>query len=380
MDFELPEELRLLKETLRTFVDRELIPIEMTSMDGAVMRPEIRAGLEAKAKKLGLWHLDVPTEYGGQGLNLLGLVVVWEESARTIALPPRGPGVFGPDLRPVLFTLTPAQKEKYGTGGLNVLRFEPSDQKMTRGAVAAVLVPGRRDSGGNQFFICITDQNALTGQYTVFARVVEGINIAQKMSLVPADMTVPNERIEVRKVTIRDTPAPEPEPFTTETVDDLSTYRAVIETSLGNMTAELYPDRAPQTVRNFLRLARSGVFDGTAFHRVVKGFVAQGGFIPSRRELLDEKQESYVRRLPPEFNATLHDRGTLSMARGDDPGSATTSFFIVLARTPALDKTYAAFGRVTEGLDVLEKIEAAAVNGEAPVTRIEVMRVRVITP
>lgn len=113
MDFELPEELRLLKETLRTFVDRELIPIEMTSMDGAVMRPEIRAGLEAKAKKLGLWHLDVPTEYGGQGLNLLGLVVVWEEIARTIALPPRGPGVFGPDLRPVLFTLTPAQKEKY---------------------------------------------------------------------------------------------------------------------------------------------------------------------------------------------------------------------------------------------------------------------------
>ena len=274
----------------------------------------------------------------------------------------------------------PALKEKYGTGGLGVLRFEPSDQKMTRGAVAAVLVPGRRDSGGSQFFICITDQNALTGQYTVFARVAQGINIAQKISLAPADMTVPNERIEVMTVTIRDTPAPEPEPFSTETVDDLSKYRAVIETSLGNMTAQFYPDRAPNTVRSFLRLAQSGVFDGTALHRVVKGFVAQGGFIPSRRELLDEKQESYVRRLPPEFNATPHERGTLSMARGDDPGSATTSFFIVLARTPALDKTYAAFGKVTEGLDVLEKIEAAPVNGEAPVTRIEVMRVRVVKP
>ena len=113
MDFELPEELRLLKETVRTFVDRELIPIEMTSMDGASMRPDVRAAIEDKAKKLGLWHLDVPQEYGGQGLNLLGLVVVWEEIARTIAMPPRGPLVFGPDLRPILFTLTAEQKEKY---------------------------------------------------------------------------------------------------------------------------------------------------------------------------------------------------------------------------------------------------------------------------
>jgi len=113
MDFELPEELRMLKETVRTFVDRELIPIEMTSMDGSSMKPDVRAAVEEKARKLGLWHLDVPAEYGGQGLNLLGLVVVWEEIARTIAVPPRGPLVFGPDLRPILFTLTPEQKEKY---------------------------------------------------------------------------------------------------------------------------------------------------------------------------------------------------------------------------------------------------------------------------
>jgi peptidyl-prolyl cis-trans isomerase B (cyclophilin B) len=274
----------------------------------------------------------------------------------------------------------PSQKEKYGTGGLGVLRFEQNPERMTRGAVAAVLVPGRRDSAGAQFFIVITDQNALTGQYTVFGRVAEGINNAQKISLAPADMTVPTERIEIKKVTIRDKPAPMPDPFTTESVDELSKIRAVIETSLGNMTVQFYPDRAPMTVRNFLRLAQSGVFDGTAFHRVVKGFVAQGGFLPSRKELLDEKQDSYVRRLPPEFNQTQHEKGTLSMAHGDDPGSATTSFFIVLARTPALDKAYAAFGKVVEGLDVLDKIEASPVNGEAPVTRIEVMRVRVVRP
>ena len=113
MDFELPEELRLLKKTVRAFVDRELIPIERTSMDGHRLRPEIRATLEAKAKAAGLWLLDVPEQHGGMGLSYLGLAVVWEELARTIALPPRGPGVFGPDVKPILFTLDDKQKEKY---------------------------------------------------------------------------------------------------------------------------------------------------------------------------------------------------------------------------------------------------------------------------
>jgi acyl-CoA dehydrogenase len=113
MDLELPEELRMLKKTVADFVDRELIPIERTTMEGPVMRAGIRAELEGKAKALGLWLLDVPTEYGGQGLSLLGMVVVWEELARTIALPPRGPLIFGPDIRPILFTLNDVQKEKY---------------------------------------------------------------------------------------------------------------------------------------------------------------------------------------------------------------------------------------------------------------------------
>jgi acyl-CoA dehydrogenase len=113
MDFELAGDLRMLKETVRKFVDRELIPIEMEAMDGPDLKPEIRAALEHKAKDLGLWLLDVPEEYGGMGLGHLGMVVVWEELARTVALPPRGPGVFGPEVRPVLFMLSPEQKEKY---------------------------------------------------------------------------------------------------------------------------------------------------------------------------------------------------------------------------------------------------------------------------
>ncbi len=274
----------------------------------------------------------------------------------------------------------PAQSAKYGTGGLGVLRFEPNSEKHTRGAVSAVLVPGRRDSAGSQFFICITDQAALDGQYTVFARVVEGINVAQKISTVPADMTIPSERVEITKVSIREKPAPVPEPFVAETAEELSKHRAVIETSMGNMTVELFADRAPNHVRNFLRLAEIGVYDGTAFHRVVRGFVIQGGYIPSRREPLDANQEKYVRSLPPEFSPTPHEKGILSMARGDDPASATTSFFVVTARTPALDNQYTVFGRVAEGLEVLDAIDAVPVNGEAPVTRVEVTRIRVVRP
>jgi peptidyl-prolyl cis-trans isomerase B (cyclophilin B) len=271
----------------------------------------------------------------------------------------------------------PAQAAKYGTGGLGVLRFEASAEKLTRGAVAAALVPGNRDSAGSQFFIVITDQPALDGQYTVFARVAEGITVAQKISTEPASNNVPNTRIEIKTVTIREKPAPVPEPFSSSSVEELRSYRAVIASSMGNITLEFFPDRAPNHVRQFLRLAASGVYDGTAFHRIVPGFVIQGGHMPTRREPLDERQTGFVRVLQPEFNDTPHDRAIVSMARLDDPASASSSFFIVLARAPSLDGKYTVFGRVVDGLDVVEKIEKAPLNGEAPITRIEVSRVTI---
>jgi peptidyl-prolyl cis-trans isomerase B (cyclophilin B) len=278
-------------------------------------------------------------------------------------------------------TKDPAQAAKYGSGGLGVLRFEPNVEKHLRGAVSAVLVPGQRDSAGSQFFICITDQPALDGQYTVFARVSEGINVAQRISTIPADAAnMPSERVVVKRVTIRETPPATPEPFSTEPVSELSSMRAVIETPMGNMTLEFFPERAPEHVRNFLRLAQLGVYDNTTFHRVVKGFVVQGGYLPSRREPLEPAQERVIRPLAPEFNPTPHDRGILSMARGADPGSATTSFFIVTARTPALDNVYTVFGRLVEGLDVLERIENVPVNGETPISRVDVTRVRIVRP
>jgi peptidyl-prolyl cis-trans isomerase B (cyclophilin B) len=272
----------------------------------------------------------------------------------------------------------PAQSAKYGTGGLGKLRFEANAEKQTRGAVSAVLVPSNRDSAGNQFFIVVTDQPALDGQYTVFARVVDGINVAQKISMAEATNAVPAARIEIRKVSIRDKPAPEAEPFVSAGVEELSSYRAVVATSVGDITLEFFPDRAPNHVRQFLRLASAGVYDGTSFHRVVRGFVAQTGHIPTRREPLSERQQGFIHMLQPEFNPTPHDRGIVSMARLDDPASASSSFFIVLGRSAALDNQYTVFGRVVSGLDVLEKIENAPLAGEAPVTRIEVTSVKLV--
>ena len=130
-------------------------------------------------------------------------------------------------------------------------------------------------------------------------------------------------------------------------------------------------------MRNFLRLAQAGVYDGMGFHRVAKGFVIQTGYLPSRGEPLSESQQRLVRNLKPEFNDTAHVKGTVSMAHGDDPASADMSFFIVLGPSPVLDGKYTAFGRVVDGLPVVEAIEQVPVSGEAPVTRIELRRARI---
>ena len=270
-----------------------------------------------------------------------------------------------------------ARRESYGTGGLGVLAPEISDEKHTRGAVSAVVVPGRPNSAGAQFFICITDQPALDGAFSLFGRVVEGIEVAQQISEAAVDANGKIvDRIEIRSATIRDKPAQEPLPFLSTSVEDLATYRAVIETSMGEIALRFFPDRAPGHVRNFLRLAELGVFDATAFHRVVPGFVVQGGSLTTRTAPLTPRQKAAVGTLAPEFSDTKHLRGTLSMARGDDPASATTSFFIVLAPTPGLDGKYTVFGEVERGLEVVAAIEQVPVDAETPRTRIEVRRVR----
>jgi peptidyl-prolyl cis-trans isomerase B (cyclophilin B) len=271
-----------------------------------------------------------------------------------------------------------AARARYGTGGLNLLKPEISDEKHTRGAVSATQIPGKADSAGTQFFISITDQPALDGRYTIFARVVEGILAAQTISESVVDASgLAIDRILVNKVTIRDRPADVPEPFSTEPVEELRQYRAILDTSMGEITLSFTPDKAPNHVRNFLRLASSGLYDGMSFHRVVKGFVIQSGHLPTRGPL-SETQQKYVRQMTAEFNDQIHEKGTLAMARLSDPNSASTSFFIVTARAQALDNQYTAFGKVERGLDVVEKIEAVVVNGEEPAQRVELRTVTIV--
>jgi peptidyl-prolyl cis-trans isomerase B (cyclophilin B) len=238
-----------------------------------------------------------------------------------------------------------------------------------------VTIPGRANSAGSQFFIVLADQPALDGRYTVFGQISDGMEVLQKISEAPTDAAgLTTDRIEIRHVTIRETP---PEPFVTETPQELAAYRAVLETSAGPITLEFLIDAAPNTVRQFMRLAAAGVYAGTAFHRVVPGFVIQTGALSSRLTPLTEKQQRLVHPLPPEFSATTHVKGIVSMARGEDPGSATTSFFVCTAPSTALDGQYTAFARVVDGMAAVEAIEAAPRTGEAPVSRIELKAVRI---
>jgi acyl-CoA dehydrogenase len=113
MNFELPEEIRMLKDTVRKFVDRELIPIERTARDGHKLKPEVLAHLRSRAEELGLTNYDVPVEYGGLGLGLVAKVTVWAELARSSALPTRGLEIFGPAVSPILYQLNPEQTERF---------------------------------------------------------------------------------------------------------------------------------------------------------------------------------------------------------------------------------------------------------------------------
>ena len=271
----------------------------------------------------------------------------------------------------------PAKRAQYGSGGLNQVKAEARTPKMTRGSVAAVTVPGKPDSAGAQFFVLLADQPALDGKYSVFGHVAD-LDTLMKISEAPVDAKgTPTDRVEIRKVIIRNTPPPVPEPFVNETVQELGAYRAVLDTDNGPITIEFFVDKAPDTVRQFLKLAVAGVYDGMAFHRVAPGFVIQTGALSTRLTPLSQKQQKLVENLQPEFNDTKHVKGIVSMARGDDPASAQTSFFICTGVSTVLDGKYTAFGRVVDGMAAVDAIEATPRQGETPNSRIELRTVKI---
>ncbi len=156
---------------------------------------------------------------------------------------------------------------------------------------------------------------------------------------------------------------------------------AVIETTLGNIELEFLEAKAPGHAKNFKDLANKGYYDGTTFHRVIPGFMIQGGDPNSK----SEDRSSHGTGGPgysidAEFNDTPHDRGILSMARSQDPDSAGSQFFVVVKDSHFLDNQYTALGRVIKGMDVADKIVSVSRDSkDNPDERVEMKSVKIVT-
>lgn len=164
--------------------------------------------------------------------------------------------------------------------------------------------------------------------------------------------------------------------------------KVLIITSLGNIEIELYPDKAPVTAANFLNYVNDGFYDGTIFHRVIKGFMIQGGGFDVKMKQKDTRSPIKIE----SDNGLKNTKGTVAMARTQDPNSATSQFFINLVDNPFLDYKapttagygYAVFGKVTQGMDIVEKIGAAATGSkgfyqDVPITPIVIESVKLQT-
>ncbi len=161
-----------------------------------------------------------------------------------------------------------------------------------------------------------------------------------------------------------------------------ATPRAIIHTNYGDMTVEFWPDVAPRTVDNFLKLSREKFYNGTAFHRIIKGFMIQGGCPNSKvgaRGVPGTGGPGY--QVKAEFNNRAHVKGVLSMARSSDPDSAGSQFFICHGDASFLNNKYTAFGKLVSGEETLNKIAAVrcvGMEGSTPTERVEITSVEIV--
>lgn len=159
---------------------------------------------------------------------------------------------------------------------------------------------------------------------------------------------------------------PSPEPFDGATVERMAGQCVKLETEAGEIEIEMLAEAAPENARNFLNLAATGMFDTTTFSRIVKDFVIQGGNLSTGQKWNLETAKRAARKVPDEPSYIKHVRGIVSMARPDEPNSATTHFFILLNEATQLDGKFSAFGRVTRGMEVVDVINKAPAEGEKP--------------
>ena len=159
---------------------------------------------------------------------------------------------------------------------------------------------------------------------------------------------------------------PKPEPFDGASVEKMAASCVSLETELGLIEIEMIPEAAPESVRSFLNLAATGALDTTTFSRTVKDFVIQGGNLATSEKWNYDLARRMSRKLPDEPGLIKHVRGIVSMARTDEANSATTNFFILVGDGHHLDGKFAAFGRVTKGIEVVDEINQAPADGEKP--------------
>ena len=161
--------------------------------------------------------------------------------------------------------------------------------------------------------------------------------------------------------------------------NSMNNPKAIIETKYGNIVIELLPDVAPKHVENFIKLSKDGFYDGTTFHRVIPGFMIQGGDPNSKdNDRSNDGMGGPGYTINAEFSEISHKRGILSMARSNDPNSAGSQFFIVVKDSGQLDRQYTVFGRVIEGMDVADKIVSVEKDGnDNPLEKVE-MKIRIV--
>jgi peptidyl-prolyl cis-trans isomerase B (cyclophilin B) len=194
--------------------------------------------------------------------------------------------------------------------------------------------------------------------------------------------TKPTVKTSASKVTKKtnqrpNVPAPKTaaaDPFEKADVKTMSEQCVTLETEAGNIVIEMFPESAPESVRNFLNLAASKSLDTTNFNRVVKDFIIQGGDLSTNEKWNAELSKRASKPLIDEPNQIKHERGIVSMARADTPNSATTNFFILNGTASHLDGTFAAFGRVTKGMEVADAINKMPVENEKPTKPVKIKR------
>lgn len=274
----------------------------------------------------------------------------------------------------------PRDRARYGTGGLNAgLPDEVNKNKHLPGAVSSVLAAVRAGSNdvkpgtsGSQFFIVLNAgpaQANLDSTFTVFGRVVEGMDAASSISTSPASAAgMAAERIEIRKITIREK---------TPTLDEMKAMSATIETSLGALKLQLTPESAPNAARAFVRYARAGLYDGATFFRVSQKYFLEVGYLGDwPQDSANRKRQFSLWPIPADKNDVKQERGSVSMRQSAD-GTTSWYFFVISKDNPALEGKHVPFARVVEGLDVLDKIADAEVDGDKPKLRIEIKKITV---